>query len=126
MNHLIKRDWGHTYCGCDYDLSESDTDAAVGDLKTQLVNEKQWVDPSGSRYSVHGEVVAFVCNEDGNAPLKTWPDIVMRAAEQISNACGKYVAGSTGGDFEFAIGYMKYKEGFDFCGDALRSPVGSC
>ncbi|KAF1945502.1 hypothetical protein EJ02DRAFT_475785 [Clathrospora elynae] len=69
-NHLTKRDWGHTYCGCGFDLSHSDTDAAVADLKVQLGDDGHWIDPGLSYYSIREDVVAFVCNENSNGPLK--------------------------------------------------------
>ncbi|KAH8686632.1 hypothetical protein GQ44DRAFT_833252 [Phaeosphaeriaceae sp. PMI808] len=65
---------------CGFDLSPSNTDAAVADLKVQLGDNGHWIDPGLLYYSIRGGVVAFVCNEDGNAPLKAWTDIVTQAA----------------------------------------------
>jgi len=124
-HQLAKRDDMGTYCGCDNDLSHDDTDAAVADLKAQL-GDGSYIDPSLATYSVRGSVVAFVCNNDGNAPLKAWADIVTQAALQVTNACGWYVAGTAGANFEFSIGYMQNSNGLDFCANALSSPVGSC
>ncbi|KAK3082330.1 hypothetical protein LTS18_004242 [Coniosporium uncinatum] len=124
-HQLAKRGWGHTYCGCGIELSHDDTDAAVADLKAQL-GDRSYINPGEAYYSVRGGVVAFVCNDDGNAPLKAWTDVVTQAAQQVTDSCGLYIAGSTGANFEFSIGYMQNSDGLDFCGSALSSGAGSC
>jgi hypothetical protein len=126
---LTKRGWGHTHCGCGTQLTHNNTDAAVINLKSRLVGKAQWVNPDSSIYSIRGDVVAFVCNKDGNAPLKAWKNIVDQATKQVSEKCGNYVVGSTGAPYEFSIGYMKYvnnKDGTNFCGDSLKPPKDSC
>ena len=125
-NHLAKRAFGQTHCGCGIKVNAKDTDAAVADLKSQLGKNGHRINPAMSYYSVRGGVVAFVCNLDGNAVLKAWVDIITQAAEQITGACGKYVAGSTGAQYNFAIGYMNNAKGLDFCGKALGAPAESC
>jgi hypothetical protein len=124
--HLSKRDFGQTHCGCGIKLNTGDTDAAVADLKNQLSDKGHWISPSLSYYSIHGSVIAFVCNEDANSVLKAWTDIVTQAAGQITRACGQYVAGSTGANYDFSIGYMQNGNGVDFCGNALSAPAKSC
>lgn len=127
---LAKRDtWGQVYCGCGYGLDPGDTDAAVADLKGQLAggpNGASVIAPGMSWYSIRGNTVAFVCNGDHNAKLKAWPDIVGQGLADVTAACGLYVSGSTGANYDFSIGYMQNNGGVDFCGNALTSPAGSC
>lgn len=70
--------------------------------------------------------MAFVCNNDGNAYMKAWDDIIAQAYAQVTKGCGSYIAGSTGGPFAFSFGYMKYSQGLDFCGNALSSGADHC
>lgn len=127
-HQLAKRDdpWGSTWCGCGFGLDHDDTDAAVADLKSQLTKDGKYIEPGLAYYSVRGGVVAYACNLDSNAYLHVWEDIVTQAAGQITGACGEYVAGSQGGRFDFAIGYMRSGPDVDFCGGALTSPANSC
>lgn len=127
-HQLAKREdsWGNTYCGCGFDLNHADTDAAVADLKAQLTADGKYIEPGLSYYSIRGGVVAFACNLDHQAILHVWEDVITQAAGQITNACGEYVAGSEGGHFDFAIGYMRSGPNVDFCGGALTSPANSC
>jgi hypothetical protein len=127
--HLTKRDLGHTHCGCGSELSHKNTDDAVADLAAKLVGKAQWMKPSSSIYSIRGDVVAYVCNKDGNGALRAWKEILRDATKQISAKCGNYIVGGTGGPFAFSMGYMKYrnvKDGMDFCGDSLKPPKDAC
>lgn len=124
---LAKRDsWGKTWCQCGSELNHDDTDAAVGDLKSQVTTDSIFIEPASAYYSVRGGVVAFVCNQDHDSYLNAWTDLVTEATEQISNTCGQYITGSQGGLYDFAIGYMANSEGLDFCGASLGSEEHTC
>ena len=127
-NPLAKRAFafGHTHCGCGIKLNTGDTDAAVADLENQLGKAGYLIDASMSYYSIRGGVVAFVCNDEGNAALKASSDIVGQALAQITKSCGRYVAGSTGWVNDFSIGYMNNAKDLDFCGASLGAPADHC
>jgi hypothetical protein len=118
--------WGQVHCMCGIVLSHEDTDAAVNDLKSQLGTDGKIMKPQEACYSIKGSVVAYVCNMDGNAPLKAWADVVSGSTEKISKARGNYMAGDTGGTTGVAVGYVPYEDGAKFCDQALTSGADSC
>jgi hypothetical protein len=122
---LSKRS-GYSYCGCGFTLDHGNTDDALADLRGQMGPGGKIIDAGQVVYSVRGSVVVFACNRNGNAGLKIWNYNVQDSASQITNDCGSYIAGSTGGTYSYAIGYMRYTTGLDICGNALTSPSNHC
>jgi hypothetical protein len=125
-DHLSKRSVGDTWCGCGFGVDHQNTDDAVADLKNQLGDDGQYLLGAQAYYSVRGSVVAFACNLDADATLLVWTDIITQSAGQITSACGLYVAGTAGGLYSYAFGYMQYSNGLDFCTNALGSPANHC
>jgi hypothetical protein len=118
-------DGQHSFCGCGITMNRGDTDAAVADLKAQL-NEYTYIPPGQSYYSIRGGAVAFACHY-GSEPKGIAGDILRVVFKSLTGRCGQYVP-STKEDFDssFAVGYMNYTPGLDFCGHARSSAQHKC
>jgi hypothetical protein len=126
-NVLNGRSNGQNWCGCGYNMNTGDCDAAVADLKHQFGSINK-VGPYLSFYSIRGGVVAFVCNTYSGSSFYTSGDTLGREFAAITNACGRYIAGSRdmGTSAPTIVGYMRYRNGLDFCRDSTSSPSNHC
>lgn len=120
-----------TWCGCGIELNHGNCDDAVQDLKDQMGSTFWVVGPQTAFYSIRGDAVAFSCNNaDGDA--LTSADWMTQAAEVVTRSCGWYIAGTgqwawiTPGANSTDMGYMIWRDGVDFCGDAQGSPDWKC
>ncbi|KAM7192883.1 hypothetical protein V8F20_008680 [Naviculisporaceae sp. PSN 640] len=119
---------GPIWCGCDIKLNETETDAAVSDLKSQAGNGTQ-IEWGQSYYSTRGGVVAFACAHDGQ--VSTSAANITDALKTVTEQCGRYVAGTyhnanSTDEFWATIGYMRYEKGVNFCELARNSKSGKC
>jgi hypothetical protein len=127
-DHALNRRYqNEIWCGCGYYMDPGNCDAAVTNIRNQL-NQGNPVPAGHSFYAIQNNVVAFACNY-GSVDFTTNGDSFGHSLESITNACGRYVAGSKDTGFNgdsFIVGYMQYSNGIDFCHDSTNSPQSSC
>jgi hypothetical protein len=117
------------WCGCGFTMDHGNCDAAVEELKKSMGVSGAYVTVP-SWFSKKNNVVAFVCNykSDQNY-FYINSQYFHDSLATVTDSCGWYVAGSEGYQARTdiaSIGYMQFKEGVDFCANALGSPNHNC
>lgn len=124
INPLVARAT-RTWCGCGIVLNNGDTDAANADLRNKLGRGTN-IGARGAMYSVRGSAAAFACNLSGASKLFSG-DALPQNNAQITNACGRYTAGTYGELGNYVTGYMRSSEnGGNFCGAATGAGASRC
>ncbi|KAH7009097.1 uncharacterized protein B0I36DRAFT_356818 [Microdochium trichocladiopsis] len=119
-------------CGCDRHLDHDATSAAVNALIGAVQSYEdpgRPILPHESIIERNHNVMAFIVNNDdrkGDRTLRITADEVQRAFEHITNNCGLFVAGTTGAENTFAIGYMLDSDGEDLVNSMWRSEADKC
>ncbi|KAM0236636.1 hypothetical protein ACHAP5_009322 [Fusarium lateritium] len=125
-----ERYWSQ-WCGCGIELNHDNCDDAVQDLKDQMGSTVWFVGPRSAFYSIRGDAVAFSCNT-GHLDALTSADWVTESADVVTDHCGWYVAGTGRCDYvtfeanTTDMGYMIWRDGVDFCGNAEASSSWNC
>lgn len=120
------------FCGCSFPVDHANCDSAVADLKNQVGPDGHTFTNYMNYYSKRTNVVAFICSFDPRG-LNVGPSLITIAAEQITDRCGWYIAGTYMPTYNGAlnvpgldIGYMQYTSGLDFCANARNSGQNCC
>jgi hypothetical protein len=124
-----------TYCGCGYNMDHGNCDWVAANMLAQLQDADGFIPQGISFYAIYYDVVAFLCN--GSTSNVTIDPIQFPLyLQQITGACGWYVAGTVLETAEYGLygydtlvlnyGYMIYFDGLNFCAAADTSPAHSC
>ncbi|KAJ9149860.1 hypothetical protein NKR23_g4186 [Pleurostoma richardsiae] len=133
VRSLRRADPWRYVCGCGFNMNHGDCDYAVEELKKQCDRADggvAFVPPGLAWYSIHGGVVAFICNPHGGGTVQGIGRSGLTASYQhITDQCGWYVAGTYWYGVDpvgLDVGYMIYYSGLDFCAHAEGSSRTSC
>jgi len=123
------------YCGCGYNMNPFNTDQAVEKLKSQLLSMQksgQGLAAGYAAWQTYGDVVAFICHNRGaSTPTHTTPEKFGNTLADITNKCGRYIAGTFHsvdglGVLGIEYGYMRFYPGLNFCSASTASSDHSC
>ena len=130
LSSLRRRATGHAFCGCGFNMNHGECDAAVADLKDQVSRRGTlWLGGGLCWYSIRGGAVAFICNPySGTNTNGFTADGIGLSTSIITGDCGWYTAGTHAWGYykSLLVGYMIYRPGLDFFGDAMSSDSQHC